>query len=108
MAGLVGEYECKLDAKGRFLFPSGLKKQLDPSANEHFMVNKGFENCLTLYPMNEWDKVSARLSKLNLFREKEVGLKIPLVVRLQGTNVDKGKKMLEESGLELGRLQVSP
>ena len=70
MAGLVGEYECKLDTKGRFLFPAGLKKQLDPSANEHFMVNKGFENCLTLYPMNEWEKVSARLSKLNLFREK--------------------------------------
>jgi transcriptional regulator MraZ len=70
MAGLVGEYECKLDAKGRFLFPAGLRKQLDPAALENFMVNKGFENCLTLYPMNEWDKVSTRLSKLNLFKEK--------------------------------------
>lgn len=70
MAGLVGEYECKLDAKGRFLFPSGLRKQLDPAANENFMVNKGFENCLTLYPMNEWEKVTAKLSKLNLFKPK--------------------------------------
>jgi MraZ protein len=70
MSGLVGEYECKLDAKGRFLFPAGLRKQLDPTANEVFMVNKGFENCLSLYPMNEWEKVSARLSKLNLFKPK--------------------------------------
>ena len=70
MAGLVGEYECKIDAKGRFLFPSGLRKQLSPIANEIFMLNKGFENCLTLYPMNEWDKVTARLSKLNLFKPK--------------------------------------
>lgn len=70
MPGLVGEYDCKLDAKGRFLFPAGLRKQLDPSANEVFMVNKGFENCLTLYPMNEWDKVSAKISKLNLFKPK--------------------------------------
>ena len=70
MAGLVGEYECKIDAKGRFLFPAGLKKQLSPLANEVFMLNKGFENCLTLYPMNEWDKVSKRLSKLNLFKPK--------------------------------------
>ena len=70
MSGLVGEFECKLDAKGRFLFPSGLRKQLDPSAMEVFMVNKGFENCLTLYPMNEWEKVSAKLSKLNLFKPK--------------------------------------
>lgn len=70
MAGLVGEYECKIDAKGRFLFPSGLRKQLSPEANEIFMLNKGFENCLTLYPMNEWEKVSTRLSKLNLFKPK--------------------------------------
>ena len=70
MAGLVGEYECKLDAKGRFLFPAGLRKQLAPGAMENFMVNKGFENCLTLYPMNEWDKVSKKLSKLNLFIPK--------------------------------------
>lgn len=70
MSGLVGEFECKLDAKGRFLFPSGLRKQLNPAANENFMVNKGFENCLTLYPMNEWEKVTARLSKLNLFKPK--------------------------------------
>lgn len=70
MSGLVGEFECKLDAKGRFLFPSGLRKQLNPSALELFMVNKGFENCLTLYPMNEWEKVSTKISKLNLFKPK--------------------------------------
>lgn len=32
---------------------------------------------------------------------KEVKLKVPLVVRLEGTNVDLGKKILEESGLKL-------
>ncbi|GAA0876849.1 division/cell wall cluster transcriptional repressor MraZ [Wandonia haliotis] len=70
MAGLVGEYEVKLDAKGRFLFPSGLRKQLSPAAQENFMLNKGFEDCLTLYPMNEWDKLSEQLSKMNLFKPK--------------------------------------
>ncbi|MEX1002870.1 MAG: division/cell wall cluster transcriptional repressor MraZ [Crocinitomicaceae bacterium] len=70
MSGLVGEFECKLDTKGRFLFPAGLRKQLDPASMEVFMVNKGFENCLTLYPMNEWEKVSKKLSKLNLFKPK--------------------------------------
>ncbi len=70
MSGLVGEFECKLDSKGRFLFPAGLRKQLDSSSLEVFMVNKGFENCLTLYPINEWDKISRRLAKLNLFKPK--------------------------------------
>jgi succinyl-CoA synthetase beta subunit len=32
---------------------------------------------------------------------KEVGLKVPLVVRLEGTNVELGKKMLKESGLDI-------
>ena len=32
---------------------------------------------------------------------REVGLKIPLVVRLEGTNVEEGKKILSESGLDI-------
>jgi succinyl-CoA synthetase beta subunit len=32
---------------------------------------------------------------------KEVGLKVPLVVRLEGTNVELGKKILADSGLNL-------
>lgn len=32
---------------------------------------------------------------------RELGLSVPLVVRLEGTNVDQGKKILEESGLNL-------
>lgn len=70
MAGLVGEYEVKLDAKGRFLFPSHLRRQLSPAAQESFMLNKGFEECLSLYPMNEWEKLSESLSKINLFKPK--------------------------------------
>jgi succinyl-CoA synthetase beta subunit len=32
---------------------------------------------------------------------REVGVKVPVVVRLEGTNVDKGKKLLEDSGLAI-------
>jgi succinyl-CoA synthetase beta subunit len=32
---------------------------------------------------------------------KETGLKVPLVVRLEGTNVEKGKKILAQSGLAI-------
>jgi len=32
---------------------------------------------------------------------KQVGLKVPLVVRLEGTNVELGKKILAESGLDI-------
>ncbi|MEM1396525.1 MAG: succinate--CoA ligase subunit beta, partial [Pseudomonadota bacterium] len=32
---------------------------------------------------------------------KDVGLEVPLVVRLEGTNVEEGKKLLSESGLAI-------
>jgi succinyl-CoA synthetase beta subunit len=32
---------------------------------------------------------------------KEIGLKVPLVVRLEGTNVELGKKIIRESGLNV-------
>ena len=32
---------------------------------------------------------------------KEVGLQVPLVVRLEGTNVELGKKIINESGLNV-------
>ena len=68
MEGLVGEFEVKLDEKGRFLFPSGLRKQLPASSQRDFMLNKGFEDCLTLYPLPDWDRISTKLSKMNLFK----------------------------------------
>jgi succinyl-CoA synthetase beta subunit len=32
---------------------------------------------------------------------KEVGLRVPLVVRLEGTNVEEGKRIIRESGLDV-------
>ncbi len=70
MATLIGEYECKLDDKGRFLLPSNLKKQLNSSDQDRFVLNRGFEGCVVLYPMSEWEKETNKLSKLNLYVAK--------------------------------------
>ena len=70
MSGLVGEYEVKIDVKGRFLLPSGLRRQISPATQRDFMLNKGFEDCLTLYPLSDWEVISQKLSKMNLFKPK--------------------------------------
>lgn len=69
MKGFLGEYEATLDAKGRFLLPAGLKKQL-PEGDMQFVINRGFEKCLTLYPMKSWEPIYAEISKLNDFDPK--------------------------------------
>ncbi|MFY7900117.1 MAG: division/cell wall cluster transcriptional repressor MraZ [Chitinophagaceae bacterium] len=69
MIGFHGEYEVTVDSKGRFLLPSALKKQL-PEGETCFVIARGFENSITLYPMQTWDKVIEKFSKLNQFDPK--------------------------------------
>lgn len=70
MTYLLGEFECKVDSKGRFMLPSGLKKQFSEGDQERFVINRGFENNLTLYPQSEWEKISHEVNGLNLYNKK--------------------------------------
>ena len=49
---LSGEYEHKLDAKGRLIMPLKLRSEL----GESFMVTKGIDCCLYVYGMTEWEE----------------------------------------------------
>ncbi|MDN3586257.1 division/cell wall cluster transcriptional repressor MraZ [Pedobacter aquatilis] len=65
MPQLLGEFDCKLDAKGRLMVPAALKKQLPESEKEGFIINRGFEKNLVIYPKSVWNDVVAEVSKLN-------------------------------------------
>jgi MraZ protein len=66
MTSLIGEFDCKVDAKGRFMFPVNLKKQLDVVFEKGFVINRNLhQKCLVLYPIAEWEKLNKKLSKLN-------------------------------------------
>lgn len=70
MTNLIGEFECKIDEKGRLIIPAALKKQLPPEAEDKFVINRGFEKCLVLYPRNEWKTISDEINQLNLYNKK--------------------------------------
>ena len=73
MMNLIGTYECKTDAKGRFMMPSSLKKQLNlvESLGDVFVLKRSvFNNCLELYPMKEWESMVSQVNKLNRFVKK--------------------------------------
>ena len=70
MIGFLGEYEATLDPKGRFLLPAGFKKQLPAEGGTQFVINRGFEKCLSLYPMVSWEPIYEQISKLNDFDHK--------------------------------------
>ncbi|MDB5192508.1 MAG: cell division protein MraZ [Segetibacter sp.] len=62
----LGEFEATLDTKGRFLIPAGFKKQLKEGENT-FVLNRGLEKCITLYPMDVWEPLSKQINSLNQF-----------------------------------------
>lgn len=77
MMQLIGEYPVALDDKGRMRLPTALLRQLSAAQAEggegaayEFVVNRGFEKCLTLYPKPVWDGITARLSRLNRFNDR--------------------------------------
>ncbi len=67
---LLGEYECKIDAKGRMRLPSGLINQLGERESHNFVVNRGFEKHLMLYPEEVWDKITEEINQLNPYNKK--------------------------------------
>ncbi len=70
MIQLIGEFDCKLDAKGRLMVPSNLKKQLPSVEQDGLVVNRGFEKHLVIYPKKVYQDIVAELSKLNQYEKK--------------------------------------
>jgi len=68
---LIGTYECKADAKGRVMFSTALKKQLQPVVSQGFVIKRAvFQPCLELYTMQEWTLMMQKINKLNRFVKK--------------------------------------
>ena len=67
MTQLIGEFDCKLDAKGRLSVPSSLKKQLPDVERDGLVVSRGFEQNLIIYPKKVWESIVAEMMKLNMY-----------------------------------------
>lgn len=64
MSSFIGDYGCRVDEKGRVLFPAAFKKQVQSASPDRFVVKKDiFETCLVLYPMEEWDRQNKLIRK---------------------------------------------
>lgn len=59
---LIGEYTHTLDEKKRISLPSKFRKEL----GKKVVVTHGLDNCLFLYPIKEWEKISEKLGGLSI------------------------------------------
>ena len=62
----MGEYNHTIDAKGRLIVPSKFREKL----GEEFVVTKGLDNCLFVYPMDKWAHIEEAFRKVPLTNKK--------------------------------------
>jgi transcriptional regulator MraZ len=71
MINILGTYECKVDAKGRFMFPVQYKGQLGETIKQGMVIKRSiFKKCLELFPHENWQEESMMVNKLNMFKKK--------------------------------------
>jgi len=59
---LIGEFQHTIDVKGRLIMPARFRDEL----GDAFVLTKGLDNCLFIYPKTEWQVVQAKLKALPL------------------------------------------
>ena len=74
MSRFIGDHYCKVDSKGRILFPAKLKKQMPEDVAEVFIGKLSiFDKSLVLYPENVWKQlVDKTTKKLNPYNSRHV------------------------------------
>lgn len=63
----MGEYHHNIDEKGRLIMPSKFRNDL----GETFVVTRGIDSCLFVYPMETWNNLTSKLNELS-FTKKDV------------------------------------
>ena len=68
----MGEYHHTIDDKGRLIIPSKVRINL----GENFIITRGLDGCLFIYPKVEWDKIINKYKKLPDTKNKRQFMRI--------------------------------
>ncbi|MCK4224122.1 MAG: division/cell wall cluster transcriptional repressor MraZ [candidate division Zixibacteria bacterium] len=66
MASFKGTYISTIDGKRRLKLPKKLREAVPPSSNDHFVIGPGYDNCIFIYPADEWAKQEEKLRNLKV------------------------------------------
>ena len=68
----IGSFKYSIDSKGRVSIPAKMRKFVDPKSNDAFVMTRGTNKCIDVYPMNLWEElVQSKLNQLNSFEPKD-------------------------------------
>ena len=97
----MGQYEHTIDSKGRAIIPAKYREEL----GETFVVTRGLDGCLFLYPSSEWQEFVDKLQKLPS-NQKTRKIQRQFLSKAMEVTLDKQGRILipsmlrEQAGLE--------
>ncbi len=80
-----GEFEYKIDEKGRVPIPPRFRKEL----KDGVVLTPGIEQCITAYPLSEWKKLAATLTTGSVTRSKLRRLNRSIFATAFNLNIDR-------------------
>ncbi len=106
MSFFSGEYECKIDAKGRMTLPSKVKAKFPEVSGNQTVLSLGMEPCLILYPMVEFRKIYSRVASMNEFDDEPRRFQRTFSRRISEVELDSaGRVLIPKSMLKYASLE---
>lgn len=106
MVIILGTYECKLDTKGRLMFPAPFKSQMEDEISKGFVIKRSiFKKCLELFPIDHWQEETNMVSKLNMFKQKNAEFVTKFMAGVKPAELDStGRLLIPKDLLKYGEI----
>ena len=91
----MNEYNHTIDAKGRMILPAKFREGL----GNRFVLSRGIDQCLTIYPLENWEKLASSLQKLSFTKSSVRTLRRFLIGSSTEVECDKQGRVLIPSHL---------
>ncbi len=106
MTTFKGFYRYNVDHKGRINIPAKLRKTSASTLHESFVVTRGLEGCLFLYPTEEWKKIEEKLKALPFTQSHNRYFTRLLLSNASDVLLDKqGRISIPQSLMEFAKLE---
>ncbi len=106
MPAFKNSYKFTLDHKNRVKFPAKLRKYNESTSFDQFIITRGLEGCLFVYPLDEWQRIEEKLKSLSYTQSNNRLFMRMMLYQAIDVVLDKqGRIMLPQNLLEIAKIQ---
>jgi len=89
-----GQFLHAIDSKGRLSLPARLRKNVSQEADNTFVMTLGIDQCIEVYPKDQWKLIENKLLNLNFFDQREARFIRMMLQNAQEDTMDAQSRIL--------------